>query len=323
MWILSVHISRSEDVIMEIVERIRDNFNRGYFGKSMIIPELPKEYPAWTLKQNSWIGVAVPMGEYVPFTEQFAQVKISAVQNVQIGDKAYNILMLRCFSMNARNEFAAMCKQFVDPGTNGELRKELISNPSNCWKRWKELLGNVVSNKHPYDILGELLVLEKYISEGKSPRWAAIEHATHDIEMEDFSVEVKSTVLRYGYEVTINSIYQLHPTPGNPLYLSFLRFEISEVGRSIDEVASSLKQLGYDCDTLESALKKVGLEEGRVARKEKYKLLEWKQYLVDNDFPIITESSFKHDRLPQNIVRFTYTVDLAGLIAKNLLDAEG
>lgn len=324
MRIRCVHISRDKGVIMEIVERIKDNFNRGFFGKSMIIPELPQEYPAWTLKQNTWIGVAVPVDTYVPFSEQFAQVKICTVQNVQIGDKTYDILMLQCFSMDARNEFASMCKQFVDPGTNGQLRKELISDPSGCWKRWKEMLGNVVSNKHPYDTLGELLVLEKYLSEGKDPRWSGIEHATHDIETGDFSVEVKSTTSRYGYEVTISSVYQLHPAPNKPLYLSFLRFERSGLGRSINEVASSLKRLGYNSDALEVALKKAGLEEGRVARNEKYKILEWKQYLVDDDFPVITESSFKHDRLPQNIVRFTYTVDLSGITGQNQIQrAEG
>lgn len=40
---------------MEIVERIKDNFNRGFFGKSMVIPELPEEFPAWTLKAGHCI----------------------------------------------------------------------------------------------------------------------------------------------------------------------------------------------------------------------------------------------------------------------------
>lgn len=317
MSIRYVHISWDKGAIMEMVERIKDNFNRGFFGKSMIIPELPQEYPAWTLKQKAWIGVAVPVDTYVPFSEQFAQVKICTEQNVQIGDKTYDILMLQCFSMDVRNEFASMCRQFVDPGANGQIRKELISDPSRCWKRWKEMLGNVVSNKHPYDVLGELLVAEKCLLGGKVPRWTGIEHATHDIEVEDFSVEVKSTILRYGYEITISSIYQLRPAPSKPLYLSFIRFEKSGLGRSINEVADSLKRLGYNSEALEAALKKAGLEEGRVARSEKYKILEWKQYLVDDDFPVITESSFKHDRLPQNIVRFAYTVDLSGIAGQN------
>ena len=42
---------------MNIIDRIQDNFAKGYFGKSMQIPELPQEWQAWTLKQDGWIGV--------------------------------------------------------------------------------------------------------------------------------------------------------------------------------------------------------------------------------------------------------------------------
>ena len=302
---------------MEIVERIKDNFNRGFFGKSMVIPELPEEFPAWTLKQDSWVGVAVPVDTYTPFSETFSQVKISTAQNVQIGNAEYNILMLQCFAMESRNEFAAMCKQFVDPGENGQFRKKLIANPVECWKHWKEMLGNVSSNKEPYATLGELMVVERMLAQGKRPRWAGIEAATHDVELDDFSIEVKSTIARYKYEVTISSIYQMKPAEGQPLYLSFIRFEPSGLGRSVDDVAISLKALGYNGADLEAALKKAGLEEGRVARKEKYKVLEWKMYPVDDQFPAITESSFKNDRLPQNVVKFTYTIDLAGIAGQS------
>lgn len=298
---------------MEIIERIRQNFNRGYFDKSMIIPELPPEYPAWTLKQGNWVGVAVPIEAYVPFSEQFSQVRICTEPNVQIGDSIHNILMLQCFSMESRNEFAAMCAQFVDPGADGILRATLIADPKECWKHWKDMLGNVTSDRQPYDLLGELLVMEKFLAAGRCPRWSGIEHATHDIEMDDASVEVKSTIARYGHEVTISSVYQMRPVNDKPLYLSFIRFEESGLGRSINDVAQSLKRLGFDSIRLEKALCKAGLEEGRVARDEKYKVLEWKQYPVDDRFPAVTESSFKNNCLPPSVVRFIYTVDLSGI----------
>lgn len=61
---------------MNIIERIQDNFAKGFFGKSMQIPELPQEWPAWTLKQNGWIGVAIPIEKYRPFSERFAHAQI-------------------------------------------------------------------------------------------------------------------------------------------------------------------------------------------------------------------------------------------------------
>ena len=304
---------------MDIVERIKNNFNKGFFGKGMLIPELPEEFPAWTFKQDDWVAVAVPVNIYVPFSEAFSQVRISTAKRVCIGDIEYNILMLQCFAMDSRNEFAAMCKQFVDPGPAGQLRKQLIEEPIEWWKNWKDMLGNVSSDREPYDILGELIVVEQQLLAGRNPAWSGIAHATNDVEMDDLSIEVKSTIMRYGYEVTISSLYQMRSSEGKSLSLAFLRFEKSALGRSIDidDVANSLKTHGYDAIALENALTNAGLEEGRVARNQKYKILEWKLYPVDETFPSVTESSFKNDRLPPNIVRFTYTVDLSGVIGQS------
>lgn len=298
---------------MDICERIRENFNRGFFDRAMSIQELPEAYPAWTFKQNNWVGVAVPIREYTPFSEQFSQVRICTERGVWIGDKEYDILMLQCYAMDSRDQFVGMCKDFVEPGAHGEFREELIGAPAKYWKKWRTLLGNVMSDKNPYDILGELLVLEKMLKSGEVPVWSGVEHGTHDIETDTCSIEVKSTTQRYGYEVTINSVYQMNLANGKPLFLDFLRFELSAQGQSIDDVAIRLKAAGYDAGALETALKKAQLENGRVARNKKYKVLEWKEYLVDEHFPAITESSFKDNCIPQGVLKFTYTVDLAGV----------
>ena len=40
---------------------------------------------------------------------------------------------------------------------------------------------------------------------------------------------------------------------------------------------------------------------------------------VNDEFPKVTEESFKNDRVPENIIKFTYTVDLSGVHGENLL----
>ena len=297
---------------MNVIERIQDNFAKGFFGKSMQIPELPKEWPAWTLKQNGWIGVAVPIEKYRPFSERFAHAQIMTEPGVQINGVTYDVLMLICTNMKLRNEFATICSQFVEPGVNGNLRKQLVESPEKWWNQWRSLLGNSISNSEPYPTLGELTMLEKQLKLGKNVRWTGVEKATHDLELDDCSIEVKSTTERYGYEVTISSIYQLVPA-GKPLYLAFFRFEKSSLGRSIEEIAESLKQLGYSASDLEKALASAGLDKGCTARNIRYKVIEAKQYSVDANFPAVTEKSFKNDKLPEFITKFTYTVDLAGL----------
>lgn len=307
---------------MNIVERIKDNFNKGYFGKSMAIPELPEEFPAWTYKQNNYVGVVIPVDYVAPFSEEFSKVKICTVSNVEIDNHVYNTLMLTSYAMESRNEFALLCEQFVNPGNNGENRKELIANPEKWWRRWRDLLGNISSTKSAYDVFAELTVVERLLAQGKHPRWTGGYHATHDIELSDSSVEVKSTTQRYGYEVTISSVYQLCPVDNKTLNLAFIRLEKSQLGRSINDVVLSLTSSGYDNTDIENVLTKAGLEIGRVARNEKYKILEWKLYPVDSVFPTVTESSFKNDRLPQNVIRFTYTVDLSGLSGQNQIKSK-
>lgn len=304
---------------MDVIERIKDNFNKGYFGKAMPIGELPKEYPAWTLKQSKWIGVAIPVKAYFPFSEKYAHMNIATARDVVIGDEAYDILMISSDNMETRNEFATVCANFVDPGIDGSNRLALITDPACWWKRWKELLGNVSSDKTPYDVLGELLMIDKLLSDGYHPVWKGIDHSTHDVETQEFSVEVKSTVSRYGYEATISSIYQMNPADGKPLYLAYTRFEKSELGISIDDIVKRLVGKGYHCTELENALSKAGLEHGCIARTVKYKVIEWKKYAVDNCFPAVTESSFKDNRIPKNVIKITYTIDLAGITGENLL----
>ena len=303
---------------MDLIEQIKDNFNKGYFNRAMKISGLPDEYPAWTIKHNSWIGVAVPFDKPIAFVEHFSMAKIYVERNVLIENKNYDLLMLICYDMEYRNEFATICSQFVQPGADGTERRNLISSPETWWNNWKVLIGNAISNKQVYSTIGELIAVEYLLDHGFSPKWSGVEMGTHDIELDDCSYEVKSTIKRYGYEVTISSLYQLKKA-GEHLNLVFCRFEESQLGRSLDDVVGSIIMKGYAADKLEPALTRAGFEKGCTARKKKYKLLEMKMFEVNDEFPKVTEESFKNDRVPENIIKFTYTVDLSGVHGENLL----
>ena len=59
-----------------LLQEIQNNLNRGFTRKAMKITCLPEEYPAWTVKQENWIGVVVPMEKYVEFSEDFANAHV-------------------------------------------------------------------------------------------------------------------------------------------------------------------------------------------------------------------------------------------------------
>lgn len=301
---------------MDLLQEIQWEFNVAPFGKSQKITNLPNEFPAWSVKQREWFGVALPIDESIQFNEDFANVSIYT-SDVTISNDDYHVLILACYDYNARNEFSYLCQQFVSPGPDGRDRLELASNPKSWWERWNFLLGNKSGIKKPYDVLGELMVVEYLAKQGLTPNWTGIKSSTHDVELPDCAYEVKSTINRYNYEVTISSIYQLNSEL--PLYLVFARFEESDHGRSVDDLVNALIKLGFNESELNTVLATKGLGIGRVARSTKYSLLEFKRYLVDSDFPKIVEESFKDDCLPKNIIRMTYTIDLASIECENLL----
>lgn len=300
---------------MEIIDVIKNNFNKGYFNKAMAIEGLPEEYPAWTIKRNDWYGVAVP-ADNMPFSEKFASARIWKI-TATIDGQDMDLLALTCSNVELRNEFALICAQFVQPGENGSQRKKLIVSPAEWWNNWKVLLGNKSLNDDTYPILGELIVVSKLMSLGCHPKWSGIESATHDVELANTnrSYEVKSTSSRYGYEVEISSIYQLKKA-GEQLDLVFLRFERSLLGVCINDLVNELVSLGESRTQLEEALEKKGLENGCTAREIKYKLLEMKVFPVDDSFPMLTIESFVGSTLPAHIKKVKYVVDLAGVEGK-------
>ena len=303
---------------MDYINAIKNNFNRGYFGKAMPVAGLPDDYPAWTIKRNEWYGVAVRTDNPAAFSEKFSSTRIWTLQSAEINGVTMDLLMLTCSDADLRNEFAVICSQFVDPGINGDDRKNLVASPVTWWDNWKSLLGNSASSTEVYMKIGELIVVDKLLESGEKPRWSGVESATHDVELDNRSYEVKSTISRYGYEVEISSIYQMHDA-GAPLSLVFCRFERSALGKSLDDIVGSLITHGYQADKLEQSLEKSGLEKGCTARSARYKLIEMKVFPVDNTFPSLTLDSFVGGTLPVNITKVKYTVDLSGIPGRSSL----
>lgn len=306
---------------MNLLDTIKTNFSNGFFERAMNIQGLPKNYPAWTIKGNDWIGVAVSTEDYIECLEYFSSVRLQSQQNAEINGETYNLLVLMCNDMSLRDEFATICTQFVEPGADGFRRKTLIKSPVSWWKNWKSLLGNSNRETETYSILGELISLYNLYSVNKSASWMGAKSGTQDIVTDNINYEVKSTRSRYGYEVTINSIYQLHNNQ-NPIELYFCRFEESPNGECIDSILQKLVSLGYLEDELEESLSIKGLEKGCSARKQTYKLIEMKSYSIDANFPAISEASFIGGVIPKNIIKINYTVDLSGLPCTNILEME-
>ena len=294
---------------MGILEEIRECFASTQNG-ARDLRSLANEFPAMVIRNNDGYGVAVEFDDERDISEKFANSRLFT-QIIRDEKEEKKYLILSCMRDSLRYEFATVCAQFVEPGLDGIDRKNLLADPLNWWKRWRELMGNTISDKDAYSVIAEMMVLDDLYKNDNSVEWVAVVSGSHDIEGEQGSYEVKSTVKRYGATITISSQHQLQSL--KRLYLYFCRLEQSKEGVSINDMKDKLIEAGYDKDKLEQQLYHLGYEKGASIREEKYRVLEKRKYEVDEKFPRIVDSSFKGDHIPALVTQITYTIDLDGL----------
>lgn len=294
---------------MDLLKDIRNCF-AGTQSGAWILGSLPSKYPAHAIRYAGEYGVILNCDDELLVSEWFANCHFYTKRLV-INGVENNYLCLSSSVDSLRHEFAVVCAQFVDPGENGIERENLLSNPHEWWQNWKELMGNTIRSYKTYDVIAEMIALEYLYKRDTSIVWEAVTGGSHDIESASASYEVKSTIKKYDANITISGQHQL--TRAKKLDLLFCRLEKSVSGVSIDDLYERLVQAGYDAYKLEQQLEQIGFEKGCSARAEKYRILEKRRYEVNEDFPKITDESFKGDRKPEGIVRITYTVNLDGI----------
>lgn len=297
---------------MNTFEEIKHNLADLIEG-SEPINSLPAEYPAWTIRSpEGRYGAAVIYFGSEPIRENFHNCQIRTEYWFLSGRKE-KCLVLSSTDEELRNEFAAVCAQFVYPGENGEERRRLLAEPIAWWKQWRDLMGNSVYEQEVYNVIAELMALEKQFIKNHNTEWQAIKGGSHDIESDDEAVEVKSTIKRYGSLITIAGQHQLESK--KPLWIYFYRMEetnhsLSEDTASINDMVKRLMTIGYDRVKLEKGLKKLGFESGLSIRKKKYRVIEKKKYRVNDSFPKITDESFIGGVKPKGIEKIQYQVNL-------------
>jgi hypothetical protein len=291
----------------QILSNIRDHFETEDDGQAHDILGLPSEYPAMTGNYNGMFGVLIKVPDDVSILEKFSGCQIRT-SRMKIGRESGNYLMLMSDRKDNKYEFAALCREFVDPGEDGENRKKLLENPIVWWEKWKELLGNSISTRKITALYAELCELLELQKRSKNPVWSGPDSASHDIQTEKFDVEVKSTLKRYDAEIVVSGQHQLKA--GKPLYLAFYRLEEDLDGTSVEELRETLEKEGYNIARTDRQLAKMGYELGESALKKKIRVLSRNLYFVGDDFPKITEDMFPEKSFPAGIKKISYTVDL-------------
>lgn len=298
---------------MNLLNEIRAGLaNLNELGSMLRICALPDDAPAWIFREGGTFGVAVEIGAEKTVCERFAGSRLATVQRV-VDSEERHLLRLESSVESLRNEFASVCAQLVDPGTDGAARRLVVDSPLAWWEKWRQLLGNAVINQSAFSVLGELLAFEELFRRGVAAEWRGAESGTVDIDTPAAGYEVKSTLSRYDSHVHVTGQFQLAGFDSRTLHLIHQRFEPVASGDSVSAVVERLVAAGQNGQRLDALLTRCGLEPGCAARSERYRLIESKIYTVGPGFPRITNASFVDGAPPAGVIRVEYQIDLAGL----------
>ncbi len=257
----------------------------------------------YVIKDNGWYGIGIDIDlDKTEYFEKFENVRlITKIKN--FSKENHKLLELITNRADLIEEFSLVCFDFINKFDNEKVNENIIEKANKWWEEWKKLLGNVLKSEKDYDFLGELLALNYVLNEDGNATYSNL--ASHDIELPQYSIEVKTTTEKYNAEIHVNSQYQLENNTDMPLKLIFVRLEKSQIGYSINDVIKSLKLKNYDVNSL-SRLEKIGTS----SINEKYRILEARLYNIDDKFPKITLNSLKNNELPKGIIKIEYIVDL-------------
>ena len=299
-----------------MIDIIRHEWNMILYSGSMrkIKPVCRTGFNAWAAKwSDGYYGVVIPCNEDTAVDENFAKVKFVS-EKITINDKCINTLSLRTSDPEIESVFAALCATFINPGNDGDVRKELVAHPLSWWKEWKAMIGNKNIDEMVYDVIGELYVFKTLLAQGQNPTWQGPTGATYDIETGNLFIEVKSTIVRDRKQITASNSSQFDPKDKS-LDLVFCQFEPSvSNGLSINSLAKAIKMIDpHKANDVEEKLLARGFGKNKSARNMTFTLHAASRYHIDDKFPKITKASFVGGEFPHGIDKISYTINLSGL----------
>ena len=163
------------------------------------------------------------------------------------------------------------------------------------------------------------ITTKKYTTkEDKNVSWGASEKTTHDFEMLEKSVEVKSTTNKTNTLISVNSSYQL--SGSKPVFIYFVRLEKVKFKNSINSCVEKIVSLGIPRDALEAELSKLGYPKGVKERDDSFDLLEIRSYVVEeSNFPKIDLNDLNNLIGVKNIVAYKFELDLSNVPYKKII----
>lgn len=276
---------------------------------SILISSLPKGFEAILYKEPNEYGVAFNFNDEREIKYKFVNV-ILETKFIE----HQKILYLHSQKMMDINKFAVIAENFLMPAN----REYILKKPYDWCDEWKNIFGNSKKNMLVSDLVSELIVYRELAKKRNDIFWGASNKTTHDFEISDCSVEVKSTINKTNTIISINSNYQLKGD--KPVYIFFCRLEKVNFKNSINSLINELINLGINEVFLDEELEKLGYPKGIKERETSYDILEVRVYdVLKSGFPNIDLNKINQASGINNIIKYSLELDLTGIAFEKIL----
>jgi Putative PD-(D/E)XK family member, (DUF4420) len=277
-------------------------FRVGFFSRRKVL-DSPEAYIEFD-PQQEWIRLRTPAAESAPELNGFERMTVDVID--ELGDGVW--AELRVDAREMHYEAYLVLASVVDLMRGGLSFAAAISDGVDSFR---ELLRTKpkLTDEAQIGLLGELLLAEHALStlsaEDVLSAWLGPDREEHDFVFLDFDVEVKTTRSEQRIHL-INSVTQLEPTPGRPLFLLSIQVTAAgaaEEGRTLAEHIIAIRRT-LDrrlIRTFEGRLESLGWRESDADQYSKRWVLRTapRAYLVDDSFPALTSARLQQ-AVPQS-----------------------
>jgi hypothetical protein len=289
-------------------------FRAGFFSRRKVL-DSPETYIEFD-PQQEWIRLRTPAAESAPELNGFERMTVDVIDELGAGVWAE----LRVDAREMHYEAYLILASVVDLMRGGLSFAAAISEGVDSFR---ELLKTKrkLTDEAQIGLLGELLLAEHALgtqsAEYVLSAWLGPDREEHDFVFLSFDTEVKTTRGEQRIHL-INSVTQLEPTPGRPLYLLSIQVTAAgaaEQGSTLGEQIAAIRRMldSRLVRAFESRLESLGWRDSDADQYPKRWVLRSapRAYLVDDSFPAITSSRLqKAVPQPELVGGVQYRVDV-------------
>ncbi|KRB77980.1 hypothetical protein ASE01_07330 [Nocardioides sp. Root190] len=235
-------------------------------------------------------------------------------------------LMVTCQDSSLRDTFFGLCNAVMD--RLGSLPADLdpVVEAMDVVKRWKALMetvsGDLLGVEQCAGLLVELHAMEELAARYGGAQallaWSAGDRSRVDFRLPRSGVEVKATLQREQFKVTVHGLLQMDETQVGSLRLFAQQLEhVPSGGESIPDVVDRLVSVGVDAAELRSGLAGVGFlpKDEELYRAVRFKVLDERSLLVGPSTPRIVPSTLANPDLTGHVSGVAYQLNLSSLTA--------